>query len=242
MIQFDSKKGKVRMKKIIIPGIIALITITLTVFLYKENNKEIKELKTQKKSNIRVIEVVEKEEKEKIEVTENDIVNYINEIEEEIEEIEYIEDNDSNTKEKLKEQFIILTDFIFYDGTIKGKTFKELSVEAKEKIINLYEKLDSKIESIYPNYKEEIKDTSTKIYSKAKEKTILLKEYLKKNYIDLIGEDAYQKEIEVIENTKENIKEKATPIINTTKEKTKEVYENTKDKLNTWYQGIKESS
>ena len=159
-----------------------------------------------------------------------------------MENINYTESNKETVKEKLKENFIILTDFIFYGGTIKGKTFNELTISAKEEILELYEKIDNKIESVYPNYKEEIKDTSTKVYSKAKSMVISLKDYLKKSYIDSVGEDTYQKKMEIIKDTKEKVKEKTEPVIDTAKEKTKETYEKTKDKLNTWYQGIKESS
>ncbi len=176
------------------------------------------------------------------EVTDEDIVNYVSNIDSQIENISKEQSSNKNVKESLKENFIILTDFIFYNGTIKGKTFNDLSTEAKEKIIELYEKIDSKIESVYPGYKEDIKDTSTKVYSKAKEMTISLKETLKQNYIDMVGEDVYQKEMDIIKEKSSEVKEKAAPVISSAKEKTKEVYENTKDKLNTWYQGIKESS
>ena len=111
-----------------------------------------------------------------------------------------------------------------------------------EDVVNYVSTIENEIENIYPNYKEEIKDTSTKVYSKAKSMVISLKDYLKKSYIDSVGEDTYQKEMEIIKDTKEKVKEKTEPVIDTAKEKTKETYEKTKDKLNTWYQGIKESS
>ena len=40
---------------------------------------------------------------------------------------------------------------------INGVTFDELKLDAKNKIITLYNKLDSELESRHPNYKEDIK-------------------------------------------------------------------------------------
>ncbi len=224
------------MKKYLVLLLCILVLLTGCEAAKKEKAKPVKE---KKQEEVSVIEVNNNTSEE---VADENVVNYVSTIENEIENINYTESNKESIKEKLKENFIVLTDFIFYDGTIKGKTFNELSSDAKEEILELYEKIDNKIENVYPNYKEEIKDTSTKAYSKAKEMTISLKEYLKKSYIDSIGEDTYQKEMEIIKDTKDQVKEKAEPIIDTAKEKTKETYAKTKDKLNTWYQGIKESS
>ena len=224
------------MKKYLVLLLCILVLLTGCEATKKEKAKPVTENKSEKVSLIEVNNDASEE------ATDEDVVNYVSTIENEIENINYTESKKENIKEKLKENFIILTDFIFYDGTIKGKTFNELTTSAKEEILELYEKIDNKIESIYPNYKEEIKDTSTKVYSKAKSMVISLKDYLKKSYIDSVGEDTYQKEMEIIKDTKEKVKEKTEPVIDTAKEKTKETYEKTKDKLNNWYQGIKESS
>lgn len=224
------------MKKYLVLLLCILVLLTGCEATKKEKAKPVTENKSEEVSLIEVNNDASEE------ATDEDVVNYVSTIENEIENINYKESNKETIKEKLKENFIILTDFIFYDGTIKGKTFNELTTSAKEEILELYEKIDNKIESIYPNYKEEIKDTSTKVYSKAKSMVISLKDYLKKSYIDSVGEDTYQKKMEIIKDTKEKVKEKTEPVIDTAKEKTKETYEKTKDKLNNWYQGIKGSS
>lgn len=224
------------MKKYLVLLLCILVLLTGCEATKKEKAKPVTENKSEEVSLIEVNNDASEE------ATDEDVVNYVSTIENEIENINYTESKKETIKEKLKENFIILTDFIFYDGTIKGKTFNELTTSAKEEILELYEKIDNKIESIYPNYKEEIKDTSTKVYSKAKSMVISLKDYLKKSYIDSVGEDTYQKEMEIITDTKDKVKEKTAPVIDTAKEKTTETYEKTKDKLNTWYQGIKESS
>ena len=174
--------------------------------------------------------------------TDEEVVEYIEDVTNEVETLTEEESLSEKTKQSLKKAFITLTDFIFYDGTIKGKTFKELSYEAQTKILELYEKLDTKIESVFPNYKEEIKDTSTKTYSKAKEKAQELKETIKKIYIERVGEDTYQKEMDIIKNTKDKVVEKTTPVISDVKDKAKDTYTKAKDKLDEWYKNFKESS
>ena len=174
--------------------------------------------------------------------TDEEVVEYIEDVTNEVETLTEEESLSEKTKQSLKKAFITLTDFIFYDGTIKGKTFKELSYEAQTKILELYEKLDTKIESVFPNYKEEIKDTSTKTYSKAKEKAKELKETIKNIYIERVGEDTYQKEMDIINNTKDKVVEKTTPVISDVKDKAKDTYTKAKDKLDEWYKNFKESS
>jgi len=174
--------------------------------------------------------------------TDEEVVEYIEDVTNEVETLTEEESLSEKTKQSLKKAFITLTDFIFYDGTIKGKTFKELSYEAQTKILELYEKLDTKIENVFPNYKEDIKDTSTKTYSKAKEKAKELKETIKKIYIERVGEDTYQKEMDIIKNTKDKVVEKTTPVISDVKDKAKDTYTKAKDKLDEWYKNFKESS
>lgn len=90
-----------------------------------------------------------------------------------IEYFENMEDevrNSSSFKEKFKEYFTTIVDFIFYDKEIKGYTFKELSETAKAKIVGIALKIDNKIEEYVPNYKETISST----YSNIKERLITL--------------------------------------------------------------------
>lgn len=64
--------------------------------------------------------------------------------------------NNTSTKDKLKNGFITIVDFIFYDGTIKGVTFKELRSATKAKVIYYALLIDAGIDSKFPNYKENI--------------------------------------------------------------------------------------
>jgi len=80
----------------------------------------------------------------------------------------------TNNKTTIKEGFVKLVDFIFYDGEIYGKTFKELTNSAKLKIIAAAIKVDTKIEEYYPGYKESISSTTNKIYTNVKSKLVTL--------------------------------------------------------------------
>ena len=77
-------------------------------------------------------------------------------------------------KDKAKEYFITIVDFIFYDGKIKGHTFNDLSSTAKLKIISIALKIDNKIEEYIPGYKETISSNGSKIYNNVKEKLVTL--------------------------------------------------------------------
>lgn len=225
------------MKKVVILSICLLFLATACT-----NKNESKSTSPKKEETTKEIVLVTENTDKEEPVSDDEVVEYINNVTNEVSELNSEKSLSQKTKESLKKTFITLTDFIFYDGTIKGKTFKELSSEAQEKVLELYEKLDSKIESVFPNYKEEIKDTSTKTYSKVKEKAKELKEKIKSIYIERVGEDTYQKEMEIIENTKDKVVEKASPIISDVKDKAKETYTKTKDKLDKWYKNFKESS
>lgn len=226
------------MKKVIILSICLLFLATACT-----NKNESKSTSPKKEETTKEIVLVTENTDKEESVSDDEVVEYINDVTNEVSELDSEKSLSQKTKESLKKTFITLTDFIFYDGTIKGKTFKELSSEAQEKVLELYEKLDSKIESVFPNYKEEIKDTSTKTsYSKVKEKAKELKEKIKSIYIERVGEDTYQKEMEIIENTKDKVVEKASPVISDVKDKAKETYTKTKDKLDKWYKNFKESS
>jgi len=98
---------------------------------------------------------------------EEDVVAYFEEIESEV-------DTSTSFKDKFKEYFITIVDFIFYEGEIKGVSFNELSSVAKTKIISIALKVDNKIEDYIPNYKENISSTSGRIYNNVKEKLVSL--------------------------------------------------------------------
>src|SRR5699024_3930891 len=56
----------------------------------------------------------------------------------------------------LKSGFITIVDFLFYDGTIAGHTFSELTTSAKLEVLKVALWVDDKIDSVFPGYKETI--------------------------------------------------------------------------------------
>ncbi len=77
---------------------------------------------------------------------------------------------DSKSKGTLKNTFIKVVDFIFYDKDINGYYFKNLTNSAKLKVIGLALKLDNIIDSHFPGYKDELSSS----YNKAKDNLITL--------------------------------------------------------------------
>lgn len=73
-------------------------------------------------------------------------------------EIESSSSEDVPFREKAKNTFISIVDFIFYDKEINGYTFKGLTNSAKIKVISLALKIDNSIDQHFPNYKDKIKD------------------------------------------------------------------------------------
>ena len=77
---------------------------------------------------------------------------------------------DTKSKGTLKNAFIKVVDFIFYDKDINGYYFKDLTASAKLKVIGLALKLDNIIDSHFPGYKDELSSG----YNKAKDNLITL--------------------------------------------------------------------
>lgn len=228
---------KEKTKLIIIICSIICVTLLLGEFIYlKYNNKNVTNKAAD--SNVKKEEITLKEKEkssyfnDSAETNNNeenadsdDVVSYVDIVVDQAIDDAAKEENES----KLKNTFIVLTDFIFYEGTIKGYTFKELRDEQKQKIMTAWEKLDAKIEAKYPNYKEKIKDKKDKTYSNVKEKFTSLKEIIKEK----IGEDA----TEEAKTDTENLKD----VTSYYKDKTSEYYNKAKDKASDWYNNYKNS-
>ena len=230
------------MKKIII--LVFAVILTLITYNFYEN-KKVEEKEPTNEISLRAEEYnLIKEEDMAIEneVSEQEITTYLFEVNNEVSEIVAKEEITSADEYTLKNTFITLTDFIFYNGTIKGKTFNDLTTSAKESVLSIYEKIDSKIESKFPGYKETIKDKSEKTYNNLKDKVTNLKDELLEKYKQEIGEENYTEQGEIIDESISTMKESFSPVIDTIVEKSKDVYEKAKDKASTWYEEFKEDN
>lgn len=100
----------------------------------------------------------------------NAVITYLTNLNNELEEY----NQDKSIGKRLKEGFVTVVDFLFYDGEIKGHTFDELSNETKIKVLELALKIDSKIDRYFPGYKEEISTTTKDVYTNFKSKASAL--------------------------------------------------------------------
>lgn len=135
---------------------------------------------------------------------------------------------DYSLREKVRDSFITIVDFIFYDKEIKGYTFKELTNTAKLQVIKLALTIDHKIDSYFPDYKEVIKDKYTSFKGKLAVKYLEFTSYL----CETVGENTCNQAKEDFNTMKESfgftwqfIKELATSGSN----KVKDFYESWRD-------------
>lgn len=96
------------------------------------------------------------------------VLSYFSETESEL--------KNASLREKAKEKFITIVDFLFYGGEINGYTFSEISTKTKLKVLQIALSIDAKIDSYFPGYKETITSTTSRVYTNIKE--IVVKKYL----------------------------------------------------------------
>ena len=86
--------------------------------------------------------------------------------------LEYVRtvENDANEgiTDTLKSGFITVVDFLFYNGTIAGHTFNELTTSAKLEVLKAALWIDDKVDSVFPGYKETISSGASKAYNSVK--------------------------------------------------------------------------
>ncbi len=157
--------------------------------------------------------------------TENDVISYFTSKEKSISKTGQ---EDKTLREKAKETFVTIVDFIFYDKEIKGYTFKELTTKAKLKVIEIALSIDNKIDEYFPDYKDVIKDKYNNIKGKLAVKYLEFTSTL----CEKVGEDTCNKAKEDFNSMKESfgltwelIKELAA----SGSDKVKKFYENWRD-------------
>lgn len=153
------------------------------------------------------------------------IIEYYQSMESEIQEM--LQSDNPNMKQKVSEKVVILVDFLFYGGEIKGITASEISDETKEQLLIVTTTIDEKIESKFPGYKDSIANKTSDALEFIKEKGSnaidKLDDYLNQkidNYSDIKDDTS-----SIISDTKNDVGE-LTDLAKQGFSKAKDYYEN----------------
>ena len=233
-------------KKIIIISIVSgvallLIGCLIGITYANKKNEEVKEeIKEKEDNNKEEIKIDRKlNDNENKNTIKNDNYNekdniVIDELNNTLKNIEE-STQDENFKDKASSTFISIVDFLFYDGTIKGISFDELTEKGKEKVLEISSKIDVKLEEKCPGYKEKISNSTSKAYQKASK---IIKKGAK-NINDFaksaLGDENYQ----AIIDAKDELAKYSKEALNYVTGAGSKVFNNTKEKLNEWYQNFK---
>lgn len=202
-------------------------------------NDNINEIKEETKGKERYEEVPKKNnETIKNEVTKPSLSNkdntIINEMDNTLNSIN-TESSSSNFSDKAKATFISIVDFLFYDGTIKGVTFNELTDDGKQKVLEIANKIDVKLEEVSPGYKDKISSTTSNAYNKASEIIKSGASSLNNFAKEKLGDENYNSIIDA----KDELVKYSKNALNLVGSAGSKLFSSTKDKLNDWYQNFK---
>lgn len=145
------------------------------------------------------------------------------------------ESSSSNFSDKAKATFITIVDFLFYDGTIKGITFNELTDDGKQKVLEIANKIDVKLEEKAPGYKDKISSSTSSAYNKASEVIKNGASSLNNFAKEKLGDENYNSIIDA----KDELVKYSKNALNLVGSAGSKLFSNTKDKLNDWYQNFK---
>ena len=202
-------------------------------------NDNINEIKEETKGKERYEEVPKKNnETIKNEVTKPSLSNkdntIINEMDNTLNSID-AESSSSKFSDKAKATFITIVDFLFYDGTIKGITFNELTDDGKQKVLEIANKIDVKLEEVSPGYKDKISSTTSNAYNKASEIIKSGASSLNNFAKEKLGDENYNSIIDA----KDELVKYSKNALNLVGSAGSKIFSSTKDKLNDWYQNFK---
>lgn len=204
----------------------------------KEKNESITTKTENKEQNKLQNNVNTEPKKEEVPKTNNTVVTYSdadNLVIESLNNTLTKVEKSKNTKSfatSAKATFVSIVDFLFYDGTIKGVTFKELTNAGKSKVLELASKIDNAIEKRLPGYKESIANDTSKAFNKASS-------LIKKGATNLdsfmqnrLEESEYNSLIEA----KDELKQYTKNAISFVSGVGSNLFSKAKDKASSWYQ------
>lgn len=158
---------------------------------------------------------------------EEEIVPYFENLEKEVEE-ELAKPMTENRSNKLKNTFVHIVDFLFYDEPIGGVTFDSLTEQTKQKLLAIFSSIDQKIEKKLPGYKETIQATGSKWYhnvtDKIHQQMTSFDHYLETN----MDPDIYQSLQDGVGSLKDGFSNATDVMIDTGKE--------IKESIKNWYE------
>ena len=193
----------------------------------KENTNEIKEEVPKQNNETIKNEVTKPSLSNKDNTVINEMNNTLNSINK--------ESSSSNFSDKAKATFISIVDFLFYDGTIKGVTFNELTDDGKQKVLEIANKIDVKLEEKVPGYNEKISSTTSNAYNKASEIIKNGASSLNSFAKEKLGDENYNSIIDA----KDELVKYSKNALNLVGSAGSKLFSSTKDKLNEWYQNFK---
>lgn len=138
-------------------------------------------------------------------------------------------------KVNAKATFINIVDFLFYDGTIKGVTFKELTDTGKAKVLELANKIDEAIEAKVPNYKDNIASGASKAYKACSELIKKGSSNLNSFLQSKLSEENYNSII----NSKDDLVYYTKNAVSFLKDTGSKLFSSAKEKLSDWYNKYK---
>lgn len=94
--------------------------------------------------------------------SEEEVINYFENLDNELDNSK----NSGSITSSIKNGFVTIVDFLFYNEPIKGKTFSELSNSAKLSVLKLAVSIDQKVDSYFPGYKETLSEKYNNVKSK----------------------------------------------------------------------------
>ena len=146
--------------------------------------------------------------------------------------------SDSSFLDSAKGIFISVVDFLFYDGSISGVTFDELTDSGKRKVLEIASNIDSTIENKFPGYKETISDKASNAFNKASEIIKSGAKDLNDFAREKLGEDNYQSIIDA----KDELVYYTKNAIYFIGDVSSSLWNSAKDKLDNWYQNFKNNN
>lgn len=138
-------------------------------------------------------------------------------------------------KVNAKATFINVVDFLFYDGTIKGVTFSELTDNGKTKVLELANKIDEAIETKVPNYKDTIAAGASKAYKACSDLIKKGSSNLNSFLQSKLSEENYNSII----NSKDDLVYYTKNAVSFLKDTGSKLFSSAKEKLSDWYNRYK---